>query len=501
MCCPWTILGGREETRRESNTVTHLNWNEPMRRLALLFLLSLGLATAVQGRQDVPAAESVAGAWTGSISVPGRALDVTVLLANSAAAGWTGTIDIPAQGAKGLALDRVVVDGRAISFHMRGVPGDPAFAGQVSDDGTRMSGTFAQNGATLPFALTRGAPKAPNRPQEPKPPFPYRTEDVRFRNATAGIQLAGTLTLPSSSRPAPAVLLISGSGAQDRDETIFDHKPFLVLADHLTRAGFAVLRVDDRGVGGSDRGPAGPTTEDFVGDVLAGVAYLGTRPEIDGRRIGLIGHSEGATIAPMAAVRSSDVAFIVMLAGTGVPGDQVLMSQVEALGRIQGVSSDLMAWDRSMRQRVYELVKSETGGVPDDVRRRALLDGIAPVPGAPDATSARTQATVLLNASSVPWFRFFLAYDPRPTLQRVKCPVLALGGSLDVQVVADQNLPSIETALRAGGNPDVTVKKLPGLNHLFQSATTGGVDEYVTIEETIAPVALQAITDWLEKRK
>lgn len=466
--------------------------------VAWLFTAALfGLVVPASAAQ----APSIAGAWTGAIATPGRPLNVSVTLANDAAGAWTGTIDIPAQGAKGVVLDQIAVADRAVSFRIRGVPGNPLFNGRMSDDGNRISGTFAQGPAAFPFELTRGGAKAANRPQEPKPPFPYTSEEVRYRNDVAGIQLAGTLTLPVSSTPTSAVVLISGSGPQDRDGTLFEHKPFLVLADHLTRAGIAVLRVDDRGIGGSDRGPATATTEDFVSDVLSGVAYLKSRPEIDKRRVGLVGHSEGAMIAPIAAVRSSDVAFIVMLAGTGVPGDQILLGQAEAMLRGQAMPPAVIAWDKAMRERVYGLVKSETANLPDAAARRALVDSIAPIPGAPDASGARAQATALLNASSLPWFRFFLSYDPRTTLRQVTCPVLALGGSLDIQVVAAQNLPEIEAALKSSGNRDVTVTTLPGLNHLFQTARTGGVDEYGSIEETIAPSVLQLVTEWLRKRK
>ena len=461
--------------------------------LAWSFVAALLGVTPPSSAAQTP---TIAGVWNGAIALPGGPLSVAVTLANDTAGAWTGTIDIPAQGAKGLVLEAISAADRAVSFRIRSVPGNPIFNGQLSDDGNRMAGTFLQNGTTLPFELTRQ-----HRPQTPKPPFPYKAEDVRYRNDAAGIQLAGTLTLPVSLTPTRAVVLISGSGPQDRDGTLFDHKPFLVLADHLTRAGIAVLRVDDRGVGGSERGSAAATTEDFAGDALAGVAYLKTRPEIDARRIGLVGHSEGATIAPIAAVRSSDIAFIVMLAGTGVPGDQILVAQVEAIARAQSLPPAVIAWDRSMRERVYALVKSEAGAVPDAAARRALIDSIPPVPGAPDATSARTQAATLLNVSSQPWFRFFLTYDPRTTLPQVTCPVLALGGSLDLQVLAAQNLPVIKAALESRGNRDVTVTTLPGMNHLFQTAKTGLPAEYATIDETIAPSVLQIVAEWIQKRK
>ena len=347
--------------------------------------------------------------------------------------------------------------------------------------------------------------QTPLRPQTPQPPFPYQQEEVTFRNDAANLRFAGTLTRPSAVRPVPAVLLITGSGAQDRDETIFDHKPFAVLADYLTRQGVAVLRVDDRGVGGSDRGPDGVTSSDFAGDVRAGVAYLRNRSEIDAMRIGLVGHSEGAMLAAMVAADSADVAFIVMIAGTGVPGDEILYSQAAAMIRGIGGSDAVIAWDRSLRERVFSAIKAETDGWPNAARRDALLAELAAqtpsAPGVPNGAQTRKQAEALLAAMSAPWLRFFIAYDPRPTLARVRVPVLAVGGDKDVQVPAKENLTEIEQAIKKGGNANVTTALMPGLNHLLQTSTTGLPAEYARIEETIAPAALAIIANWIAQQK
>jgi pimeloyl-ACP methyl ester carboxylesterase len=329
---------------------------------------------------------------------------------------------------------------------------------------------------------TQTAPPAarPVRPQEPTPPYPYREEQVTFVNAKAGITFAGTLTLPASSAASPAVVLITGSGAQDRDETVAGHKPFLVLADTLTRRGIAVLRVDDRGVGGSGGTMATATSEDFVDDALAAVAYLTARKDIDTRHIGLVGHSEGGLIAPIAATRSKDIAFIVLMAGPGITGDQILFLQGAAIMRANGASEAAISRNREVQEKLFDIIRTEK----DDAAAREKIKAVAP-----------GQERV-----ATPWFRYFLSYDPVPVLQKVTCPVLAINGEKDLQVPYRENLDAIGKALRAGGNPDATTLSMPNLNHLFQTSQTGSPSEYAKIPETIAPVALDAISDWILKR-
>ncbi|MEK7331226.1 MAG: alpha/beta fold hydrolase, partial [Candidatus Eisenbacteria bacterium] len=317
-----------------------------------------------------------------------------------------------------------------------------------------------------------------------------------------GIQLAGTLTLPRGAGPFPCALLITGSGPEDRDEAVFGHRPFLVLADHLTRQGIAVLRVDDRGVGGSTGRFSQATSEDFAGDVLAGIEFLKTRREIDRKRIGLIGHSEGGLIAPMVATRSKDVAFIVLMAGPGIPGDSTLMLQSAAIRRSVGASEASIAQEMGVSRRIYaQLRQGDSAGV---VRTARELVGLQ-VAGLPeeqrsavgDLDSAATAASRQLFG---PWMRFFVTYDPRPALRRVRCPVLAINGEKDLQVLPKENLAAIETALKAGGNRDHTVKELPGLNHLFQTCTLCTIAEYMQLEETMAPAALEEMSEWILRR-
>jgi uncharacterized protein len=345
--------------------------------------------------------------------------------------------------------------------------------------------------------------KGPHRPQLPTKPYPYAEEQVTYENKKAGVKLAGTLTLPPGKGPFPALLLITGSGPQDRDETIVGHKPFLVLADHLTRRGVAVLRADDRGVGQSTGDFFTATSADFAEDVRAGVEYLTRRKEIDPRRIGLIGHSEGGLIAPMLAAHPSDIAFVVMLAGQGLPGDEVLYLQGEKILKTGGASAEQLDRQRELQTRLFALVKSEKE--PDALERkvRSLLDAeVAKLSEEKKKEAAPLKAGMQAQIGMVtsPWLRYFIGYDPRPTLQKVRCPVLALVGSRDLQVVPQPNLLAIERALREGGNKDFTIKEVPNVNHLFQTCTTGELAEYAKIEETIAPAVLELITDWIATR-
>jgi uncharacterized protein len=327
---------------------------------------------------------------------------------------------------------------------------------------------------------------------------PYGEQEVSYENKPAGVRFAGTLSLPHRAAPVPAVLLISGSGPQDRNEAFGQHKPFLVLADYLARRGIAVLRVDDRGVGGST-GAAG-TSEDYAADALAGVEFLKSRPQIDPRRIGLAGHSEGGLIAPLAATRSGDVAFIVMMAGPGLPGARIIAEQSYATMKAAGATEQGAALNRQIAMLMVDAATSESDVTAAQRMFEERLDTL--LAGGNEATrsamnSRRPQLRDQVRMLSDPWFRVFLKLDPRPILMKVKAPVLAINGELDTQVPARDNLPAIVDALEAGGNQDYTVAKLPRLNHLLQTAQTGALGEYHQIEEAISPAALEVIGDWI----
>jgi pimeloyl-ACP methyl ester carboxylesterase len=439
---------------------------------------------------------AVEGHWEGAIEIPGQALPVVVDL-TFADGAWTGTFDSPLQGATGIPLGRIVVKGDKVGFVIQGIPGSPTFDGKLRDG--EIVGTFTQMGQSHPFTLGRDGIALPGRPQEPEPPFPYDAKEVEVQNGE--VRLACTLTLPKGDGPFPAVMLITGSGPQDRDEQVFGHKPFLVLADHLTRAGVTVLRCDDRGVGGSVGDVATSTSDDLAGDALAGVAFLRGQAAVDPKRVGLIGHSEGGIVAPLAASRSDKVAFVIMLAGTGVPGDEVLVRQIDLLARAGGAEDETVDAILAEQRRLLDLILegAEAEQLIASYRKLTTIQ-LATVSAEPESGELEAAIRDGVRGLTTPWFRHFLAYDPRPALRALKVPVLALNGELDLQVDPAQNLPEIRKALEQGGNPDFTVKELPGLNHLFQKAQSGSVGEYAVIEETLNPAALDAIRDWVLER-
>lgn len=467
--------------------------------------LIITLATLMLPARAMAQENPAIGTWTGRLAVGGAGLTLVFHIQAAEGGGLTGTLDSPDQGASGIPIDEVTAAGDSVKVRIRALGVE--YDAQLTENGDTLSGEFRQAGQSFPLKVARGeAPERTPRPQEPHAPLPYDAEDVAFQNEPAGITLAGTLTLPRTAGPHPAAVLVTGSGGQDRDESLMNHKPFLVLADHLTRNGIAVLRFDDRGIGESGGVFATATTNDFVTDALAAVRYLKTRPGIDGAAVGIIGHSEGGLVGPAAAAESDDVAFVVMLAGPGVPGDEILLAQIEAISRASGLGEERIARSLRSQERVHAILEDDTD---DAVMRerlhevlRAAVDSTSEAErralGGPDQVERYVQ-TQMRQVTS-PWFRNFLQYDPRPTLEKVHVPVLALGGELDLQVPVDQNLPEIEAALERGGNTDVTVTRMPGLNHLFQTARTGVPAEYATIDETFSPAALSVISGWIAAR-
>ncbi len=460
-------------------------------------LVLLGTPTAASQTE-----RDVRGRWEGTILIPGQPLVVKIDLEPNEDS-WSGTIDIPAQGASGLPLVDVTVNGDDLQFTIQDVPGAPTFAGAFADG--VISGEFRQGPARFPFELGREPVEdaGPHRPQTPKPPFPYDVEEVSYRNG--GVTIAGTLTLPPGDERAPAALLISGSGAMNRDLELLGHKTFLLLADHLTRLGIAVLRVDDRGVGGSTGSTLDSTSLDKAEDVVAGVRFLRGHSRIDPDRVGLIGISEGGLVAPLAVNRTppGDVAFVVLLAGPGVPGADVLRAQLRRIAAANGASEEEIEQLAALQEQALELLSSDLS--PDEMTERMIEVAMKQAQLAPetanlDSEDIRAAAEASVAPQTGAWFRFFVSYDPGPALGGLSVPVLAMNGELDTQVDVDQNLSAIQAALATSGNNDVTILRMPGLNHLFQTARTGSPAEYGTIEETMAPEALQTISDWILER-
>ncbi len=488
--------------------------------VALLIAGSLAATVRAADRQDpTPAAKAahpIAGYWEGTLDV-GLAKLRLGLHVEAEGSGLRAKLDSIDQGALGIDVDTITFEDREVAFRIDGLKA--SYTGRLAESGERMEGTFRQ-GRSFPLAFERKKEASKLvRPQEPVPPFPYREERVAFghepgkgvaatflpsASADGGprVTLRGTLTIPEGKGPFAAAVLVSGSGPQDRDEQILGHKPFLVLADFLARRGIAVLRCDDRGVGESTGDFDVCTSLDFADDAEAGVRFLGTRPEIRKDRIGIVGHSEGGLVGPIVAARSDAVGFLVLLAGPGVSGAEVLRLQSALVSESLGMSADTIAKARVLGDRLYELalVEAPTADQSAELLRVAgELQGLAPQGDAQPKDDGDAGAALVRSMTS-PWMRLFLRHDPRVPLRAVRCPVLALNGGLDLQVDPAQNLPEIARALAEGGNADWTVTRLPGLNHLFQTAATGSPAEYGLIDETFSPRALEAVAAWIEAR-
>ena len=441
---------------------------------------------------------SVAGLWQGGIQVAPTTELTAYFDLKGAAPTLTGTMSVPQQSPKSFPLSSVVVRHDSLLLAAEALHG--RFVGKLSADGQQATGVWFQNGAQLPLALRRTteqakAAAAPRRPQLPQAPFPYHSQDLTFPNKKAGFDLAGTLTLPAGKGPFPAVVLVTGSGPEDRNETVFGHQPFLVLADYLTRRGFAVLRYDDRGVGQSKGTFKGALTTDFTTDAQAALAYLRTRPDIRPHQVALLGHSEGGSIVWQAAAQPGGPDLAVSLAGPGLPGDAVLLRQQADLARAAGADSASIGANYRLHRALFAELRRQPATLPIE----ELIAKLIPIvqQQAPGINAEQARQAVLRITE--PWMHAFLLTDPAPYLAKVKCPVLALNGTHDLQVADDENLPAIAKSLRAAHNRDVTTRALPQLNHLFQTDPTAKAD-YGAIEETFAPAALQAIGDWLSAR-
>jgi pimeloyl-ACP methyl ester carboxylesterase len=467
-----------------------------MKTAFLCTAAALLLASAPASAQTP--APAAAGHWQGSLQVaPNTALAVFFDL-QGAPAALSGSMSVPQQTAQALPLSSVMV--RHDSLLLANSALKARFAGKFSADGQQVAGVWYQGGGQLPLTLRRSTDKAkaaaaPRRPQLPQAPFPYQSQDLTFPNQKAGFNLAGTLTLPAGKGPFPAVVLVSGSGPQDRNETILGHQPFLVIADYLTRRGFAVLRYDDRGVGQSKGTFKNALTTDFTTDAQAALAYLRTRPDIRPRQVALVGHSEGGSIVWQAAAQPGGPDLAVALAGPGLPGDAILLRQQQDIARAQGADSAAIG----ANFRLHRALFAELHRQPATLTTEELIAKLLPVAQQQAPGTSAEQARPGVSQLAAPWMRAFLLTSQAPYLAKVKCPVLALNGAHDLQVAADENLPAIARGLQAAHNRDVTTRTLPQLNHLFQTDPAAKAD-YASIEETFAPVALQALGDWLVAR-
>ncbi len=429
---------------------------------------------------------SFEGTWQGTLETGPAKLRLAVHIARGPQGAYASTLDSLDQGALGIPIGATTVTGKSVHLEITRLRA--IYDGTLSADGNTIDGRFTQ-GAALPLVLKRvDQIQTPARPQSPRPPFPYTALDVTCQNRD--VSLAGTLTIPKGDGPFPAAILITGSGTHDRDETIFGHKPFWVIADYLSRRGIAVLRLDDRGAGKSTGNKSRSSFDDLAGDVVAAAGFLASRKEIDAEKIGVIGHSEGASVGPIAASRSDRISFVVMLAGIGVTGEAVLEKQGEMVLRAQGLGDSAIDMQHKTQRALFAIIREERDEQAASDKMFAALKKIAPM--MPD-DAIRAQ----VRAANSPEVRGIIGYDAGPVLRKLKMPVLALNGSRDVQVPASQNLPAIAAALKQAGNPDFATKELPGLNHLFQSCRTCTVAEYGELEETFSPDALKIMAEWI----
>jgi len=442
----------------------------------ILFLL---LFVALQSQAQIE------GYWKGQIDLGGQQLEMAFNI-NAAENGYSATLDVPAQGAFDVPIDKTVFQDNHLQMTLSAM--GASYSGTLK--GEAIEGEFTQHGMAFPLNLARGEKEAPKaRPQDPQPPFNYRAEEVTFTNKKEGNTLAGTLTIPEGDGPFPALVLVSGSGQQNRDEELMNHRPFWVIADYLSRRGVAVLRYDDRGMGGSTGEVLNATSMDFSYDAEAAFDFLLNRKEIKASQVGILGHSEGGIINFMVAERRPEVAFLVSLAGPAVNGIEVLKEQQAAILRAQGMTEEMVQFSGNANAQMFEIIEASNDREEADTLLRQLLKGWG-------YNEELTEQTVGQMAS--PWMYYFLKYDPTDAIVKTNCPALLLNGSKDLQVLASQNLPAYEKIIAEHDKTNLTLREMPDLNHLFQHCETGSPTEYVEIEETISPEVLEIIVEFVK---
>lgn len=448
--------------------------------VALLFLGATGL------RAEDPA-EWPAGDWKGMLQAGQQQIEMIYHLATNDSGEWTGSMDVPVQGAMGLPLQSIEISGTSIKIALP-LPGDASYQGQWLADDKKIQGRFSQAGQSFPLVLERMQADiaGPIRPQEPKAPLPYRSEAVVF---TSGVTaLAGTLTLPDEQKSFPGIVLVAGAGPHDRDGTFMGHRPLLVLADHLTRAGFAVLRFDERGVGDSESEFAAATAEQLADDIAAASHFLRMHESVLGGQIRIVAHSEGGRIAARAIEAHKAANALVLLGAPARPGIQGLRSEAAQS------SSPMIRLQLAMAEAALGVEADAEARPAMRVAADRLLAGLAPEQRAAFGGQEDAVVDQLLQAIGQPQARFSLSYDPRPALASAGIPVLAIYGDKDRQIDAAGEAGAWRAAL--GDHVDVRI--LAGLNHFFQEADTGSRSEYAKIEQTISPSTMETIIDWLQ---
>jgi len=478
-----------------------------LRKSTCLFpIIFLYLLTSAQG---------ITGVWNGSLHVQPKDIPIVFHIARDSSGKLIATFDSPSQNAFNLPVSEVITKVDSVILMIAMLNGK--YAGILGGDKRTIDGRWFQGNGSFPLTVTKTSDTATVtqqlRPQTPKPPFPYQTRDVEYWNADKTIQYGATLTYPFTDpgnrgkKSFPAVILITGSGQQDRDEMLYGHRPFAVIADNLTRKGFLVLRVDDRGMGKTTGDFSQATSLDFVKDVEAGLDFLEAQPEVNKGNIGLLGHSEGGLVAPIVANERKEVKFLVLLAGPGIPTTDLMQQQHEAIAVSNGQTLAVARANSGFLRIIFEEIKKNQDTATTFKNIRTRVDAWAKTLDTATLAKIRSRITGSVDdqirqnlaAMSSKWFRYFISFDPHPYLQNLHCKVLALNGSKDVQVIASSNLAGIRAALQKSHSPAYDVMEVPGLNHLFQTCIKCSPSEYGDLEETFSPKALEIMDDWLLK--
>ena len=426
----------------------------------------------------------IEGYWKGQIKLGAQELEMAFDI-KAIDNGFSATLDVPAQGAFDIPVDETVFQENRLNMTMSAM--GATYSGILKE--SRIEGEFTQHGMTFPLNLEKGSKEAKQvRPQDPQPPFDYRVTEVSFTNEKEGNTLTGTLTIPKGKGPFPAMVLVSGSGQQNRDEELMNHRPFWVIADYCARHGIAVLRYDDRGMGGSTGEVENATSLDFSYDAEAAFDFLRKQKHIDASRVGILGHSEGGIINFMVAARRPEVAFLVSLAGPAVDGVELLKEQQKAILRASGMTEEAIQFSSNTNAQLFDIIEASSSREEADSLLRQLVKSWG-------YNEELTEQTV--NQLAMPWMYYFLKYDPTEAIVKTNCPALLLNGSKDLQVIASQNLPAYEKIIAEHGKTNLTLHEMPDLNHLFQHCETGSPNEYFEIEETISVEVMEMVVEFV----
>jgi hypothetical protein len=448
--------------------------------------LKFSILTIIFAIIAISANAQIEGYWKGKIDLGVQQLEMAFDI-TSTENGYSATMDVPAQGAFDMPADETIFQDNRLQITLSAL--GASYSGVLKDK--LIEGEFTQQGMTLPMNLEKGEKESQKaRPQDPQPPFNYCINEVTFRNEKEGFDLTGTLTIPEGDGPFPAMMLVSGSGQENRDEELMNHRPFWVIADYCARHGVAVLRYDDRGVGGSGGEVATATSMDFSYDAEAAFDYLRSQAHIDASRVGILGHSEGGIINFMVSARRPEVAFLVSLAGPAVNGIEVLKEQQKAILRASGMTEEAVQFSSNANAQLFDIIEASSSREEADSLMRQLVKGWG-------YNEELTEQTV--SQMTMPWMYYFLKYDPTEAIIKTNCPALLLNGSKDLQVIITQNFPAYEKIIAEHGKTNLTLREMPDLNHLFQHCETGSPSEYFEIDETISPEVLEMIVEFVKK--